>query len=384
MTGALAANVMHFAHVLRRAGVPVGPAETLLAQRALALTGLHDRAAARAALRATMTHAHDAAEVFEHAFALVWRAHAHDPPSLPTEAGVPRPGEARAAAAAGATRAGTPGGAPPESANAVRASEAERLRALDFEAMDTEQLAAARAEMRRLVLPVARIRTRRRMPSTRGTTIDLRRTIRASLRQGGELTVIARSRATARTPPLVVLCDISGSMAGYAPVLLHFLHALAARHGRLHVFLFGTRLTNVTRALRHADPDAALLALRAIVRDWSGGTRIGDAIDAFNHLWARRVLGQGASVLLITDGLDRPTPDGAPDRLAPAMERLHRSSRRLIWLNPLLRWSGFSPRATGIRAMLPHVDRFLPVHNLDSLRALVQILSQAEQPNGRR
>jgi uncharacterized protein len=168
------------------------------------------------------------------------------------------------------------------------------------------------------------------------------------------------------------LCDISGSMARYAQILLHFLHAVTNDRDRVQVFLFGTRLSNVTRQLRHRDPEAAFQMVSHIVPDWSGGTRIGEALDSFNHLWARRVLGQGAIVLLITDGLDR---DGAKG-LAENMDRLHRSCRRLIWLNPLLRWAGFEPKSQGIRAMLPHVDDFRPVHNLASLRALVDLLSR--------
>ena len=183
---------------------------------------------------------------------------------------------------------------------------------------------------------------------------------------------IARSRRVTRPPPLVVLCDISGSMARYAQILLHFLHAVTNDRDRVHVFLFGTRLSNVTRQLRARDPEVAFQMVAHAVPDWSGGTRIGEALASFNHLWAKRVLGQGAVVLLITDGLDR---DGAHG-LAENMDRLHRSCTRLIWLNPLLRWSGFEPKSQGIRAMLPHVDEFRPVHNLASLRGLIDLLSR--------
>jgi uncharacterized protein with von Willebrand factor type A (vWA) domain len=233
------------------------------------------------------------------------------------------------------------------------------------------------------VLPLDRRPTRRLRPDPLGRTIDLRRTIRASLRQGGEILSLSRSRRTRRTPPLVILCDISGSMARYAPILLHFLHAVSNDRARVHAFLFGTRLSNITRQLRHRDPEVAFQLVAASVPDWSGGTRIGDALTLFNRRWGKRVLAQGATTLLITDGLDRPRPDDAPDTLAAAMERLHRSSRRLIWLNPLLRWSGFEAKAQSIRAMLPHVDEFRPVHNLDSLRALVQTLSQPPAARGR-
>jgi len=169
-----------------------------------------------------------------------------------------------------------------------------------------------------------------------------------------------------------VLCDISGSMARYAQILLHFLHAVTNDRARVSVFLFGTRLSNVTRQLRHRDPEVAFQMVAHTVPDWSGGTRIGEALATFNKVWARRVLGQGAIVLLITDGLDREGAKG----LAENMDRLHRSCRRLMWLNPLLRWAGFEAKSQGARAMLPHVDEFRPVHNLASLRGLVDLLSR--------
>ena len=204
-------------------------------------------------------------------------------------------------------------------------------------------------------------------------------TLRAGLKHGGELVDFAYTQRVVRPPPLVVLCDISGSMARYAQILLHFLHAVANDRDRVSVFLFGTRLTNITRVLRHKDPEAAFQAVAGMVPDWSGGTRIGDTIAQFNREWAKRVLGQGAVVLLVTDGLDRAGAEGLPE----AMERLHKSCRRLIWLNPLLRWDGFEPKSQGIRAMLPHVDEFRPVHNIASLRALIESLSRPASP-GRR
>ncbi len=242
--------------------------------------------------------------------------------------------------------------------------------------MRAEDIAAAKREIRRLALPLDLRRTRRLRPDAMGPVIDLRRTIRASLRQGGEILTIARNRRQTRPPPLVVLCDISGSMARYAQILLHFLHAVTNERDRVQIFLFGTRLTNISRQLRHRDAEVAFQMVAHVVPDWSGGTRIGEALAAFNRFWAKRVLGQGAVVLLITDGLDR---DGAAG-LAENMDRLHRSCRRLIWLNPLLRWSGFEPKSQGIRAMLPHVDEFRPVHNLASLRGLVELLSRPMPP----
>ena len=259
-------------------------------------------------------------------------------------------------------------------------SEQELLQGMDFEQMSADQIARARAEIRRLRLPLDQQRTRRHRPNPTGPRIDLRATLRTSLRRGGEILALSRTAPVTRPPPLVVLCDISGSMARYAQVLLHFLHSVANDRDRVHVFLFGTRLSNITRQLRHRDPDTAFELIAHAVPDWSGGTRIGETLREFNRCWARRVLGQGAVVLLVTDGLDR---DGAAG-LGENMARLHRSCRRLIWLNPLLRWDGFQPKSAGIRAILPHVDEFRTIHSLDSLRDLVALLSRPAPPRAKK
>ncbi len=379
----LAANVMHFARLLRRTGLPVGPAETLAGQQALSAINLGNRTEARTALRAAMIHRHEHQEIFDQAFNLFWRD-----PTLAEQAVAMAlleaqkekkqdrapPGSRRVAEAFAQPREtkSRPDDEPPVQDAVLTVSDSERLQRMDFEAMGAEEIAEAKREIRRLVLPLDLRRTRRLRADPAGPVTDLRRTIRQSLRQGGEILTIARNRQVTRPPPLVVLCDISGSMARYAQILLHFLHAVTNDRDRVHVFLFGTRLTNITRQLRHRDPEVAFQMVAHIVPDWSGGTRIGEALEAFNRHWARRVLAQGAIVLLITDGLDR---DGARG-LAENMDRLHRSCRRLIWLNPLLRWAGFEPKSQGIRAMLPHVDEFRPVHNLASLRALVDLLSR--------
>jgi uncharacterized protein with von Willebrand factor type A (vWA) domain len=224
--------------------------------------------------------------------------------------------------------------------------------------------------MKRLVLPLAEVRTRRLTPHPRGHLIDIRRTLRASMKGGGDFIDLRFIGPKTRPPPIVALLDISGSMSQYSRIFLHFLHALTDARKRVSTFLFGTRLTNVTRALRERDPDDALNACSAAVPDWSGGTRIASSLRAFNKLWARRVLTQGAIVLLITDGLER----DADDTLAFEIDRLHRSCRRLVWLNPLLRFEGFEARARGIKTMLPYVDEFRPIHNLQSMTGLVASL----------
>ena len=250
--------------------------------------------------------------------------------------------------------------------------------------MSLAELAEAKKMLARLSLPVKPLKTRRNEAAHFGRGIDLRRTLRASLRQGGEVTALARRRPRDRWPNLVVLCDISGSMSQYSRMVLHFVHAVANRKGqgwaKVHAFTFGTRLTNITRHLKNRDVDAALKAAGAEAQDWSGGTRIGACLHAFNRDWSRRVLGQGAVVLLITDGLDREDVSV----LAHAAERLHLSSRRLIWLNPLLRWDGFAPKAAGIRALLPHVDSFRAGHSIATLDALGAAISESSDTGEKR
>jgi uncharacterized protein with von Willebrand factor type A (vWA) domain len=258
----------------------------------------------------------------------------------------------------------------PQKNAAGTANARERLNRMDFEAMGAAEITAAKAAIKTLRLPLDERRTRRWRRAA-GSRVDLPATIRASLRTGGEIMALETRRNRTRPPPLVVLCDISGSMSRYAQILLHFLHSVAHDRDRVSIFLFGTRLSNVTRPLKHRDPELAFQMVSALVPDWSGGTRIGAVLQDFNRLWARRVLGGSAVVLLVTDGLDRSGGAGLSD----AMARLHRSCRRLIWLNPLLRWDGFSPKALGIRAILPYVDEFRPVHNLESLKELIACLS---------
>ncbi len=376
---------MHFVRLLRRAGLPVGAAASTTAARALTLIDIGDRRQVHAALRALLTNRHEHQEIFDQAFALFWR----DPAAALQQAALsmlsekvatpptaPTPGQRRVAEAMAPPReTAKPQEETPELDAVMTVSDRELLQAMDFEQMSAAEISNAKAEIRRLRLPLDLRRTRRLRPDSHGPRIDMAATLRRSLRRGGELTELARARPVVRPPPLVVLCDISGSMARYAQILLHFLHAVANDRARVHVFLFGTRLSNITRQLKNRDPEVAFQMVAHAVPDWSGGTRIGEALAEFNHRWAKRVLGQGAVVLLVTDGLDR---DGAAG-LAENMDRLHRSCRRLIWLNPLLRWDGFQPKSQGIRAMLPFVDDFRTIHSLDSIRALIDLLSRPAQ-----
>ena len=227
--------------------------------------------------------------------------------------------------------------------------------------MTAAEIAAAKEAIARLALPMDLVRTRRLKAARHGHMIDIRRTLRASMKAGGAVIDLKYLGPRVKEPPIVALLDISGSMSQYTRLFLHFLHTVTDARKRVTTFLFGTRLTNVTRAIRQRDPDEALAACSAHVADWSGGTRIASSLHEFNKTWGRRVLGQGAVVLLITDGLER----DADDTLAFEMDRLHRSCRRLIWLNPLLRFEGFEARAKGVRTMLPHVDELRPIHNLE-------------------
>lgn len=381
--GHLGDNIVEFARLLRRAGLPVGPAETLAAADALTRIDLGRKAEVKAALAAVMVHRREHREIFDQAFLLFWRdpAAARHAVAMALMEARKEPEKKRAAPAARrvAEAFARPREHPPEAPEeppridaVLTADAAERLQTMDFEAMAAEEIALAKREIRRLVLPLDARRTRRRRADPAGAETDLRATLRQSLRQGGEILSLAHASRTERPPPLVVICDISGSMARYAQILLHFLHAVTNERERVQVFLFGTRLSNITRQLRYRDAEVAFQMVAHAVPDWSGGTRIGEALANFNRRWARRVLGQGAIVLLVTDGLDR---DGAVG-LAENMDRLRHSCRRLIWLNPLLRWEGFQPKSQGVRAMLPYVDEFRPVHNLASLRGLIDTLSR--------
>ena len=250
-------------------------------------------------------------------------------------------------------------------------SDTEVLQQMDFEKMSADEIERAKRAIAHMRLPIMEVPTRRFRRNPAGARADMRQTLRRALRGNPDVIRLERRRRITRRPPLVIICDISGSMSRYSRMLLHFLHAVTNDRDRVHTFLFGTRLTNITRHLRHKDVDVALAKVGEAAEDWSGGTRIGHCLHEFNRDWSRRVLGQGAVVLLITDGLDRDGGEG----LAREAERLHKSARRLIWLNPLLRYDGFAPKSQGIRALLPHVDDFRTVHNLDSLTDLTAALS---------
>jgi len=384
VASALPFNVMHFARVLRRAGLPIGPGKVIVALEALKLVSIARRDDVYWTLHSVLVDRHSQSDMFRLAFDRFWQRQQDRPDDNPLSildqgpdhgrGDQSKPIPRRLADAFSPLASPEVGEQKEESAapsDAVASWSAdERLRHQDFETMSSDEQAEAAKLMARLRLPIPDVATRRHRVSRSGRRIDMRATLRAMVRSGGAVT-LARKAPRRRHPPLVVLCDISGSMATYSRMFLRFLHALTNDRDRVHVFLFGTRLSNVTRELAHRDPDLALARVGRAVEDWGGGTRIGHTIEAFNRRWSRRVLGQGAVVVLITDGLDRDGGEG----LAAEMERLHKSCRRLIWLNPLLRYAAFEPKSAGVRVMLPHVDEFRPAHNLDSLTALVVALS---------
>ena len=370
-------NVVHFVRLLRATGIPVGPNRTLDALAAVAAVGVARREDFRSALSAVLISRREHQVMFDHAFDLFWRnprmLEKMMAALLPKAAGRFEPDAERVPARiAEALLAQSRERPSPEQVDehefnaAFTFSPREILRHKDFESMSANELAAVRGMLSRLRLPLPELPVRRTKPAARGQRIDLRATMRRATRSAGAVAPLERRERRRRPPSLVVLCDISGSMDRYARMLMHFLHAITNDRARVHVFLFGTRLTNVTRHLRHRDVDVALARVGTAARDWAGGTRIGACLHEFNRRWSRRVLAQNAFVLLISDGLDAEAGTG----LAKEMERLSMSCRRVMWLNPLLRYDRFEPKPLGIRAMLPYVDDFLPCHNLESLTHL--------------
>jgi len=380
--GRLSENILYFARALRAAGIPVGPGAVLDALEALSVANVGTRDDFYWTLHAVFVKRHEHTILFDQAFRIFFRKRGYIEKMIASM--LPE-------IASGSPKAPPPGAQRIQEAlfsglnerdqsksevevdARLTVSDREILQKKDFAQMSAAEIAAAKEAIARLTLPLDEVRTRRLAPNRRGHIIDVRRTLRASMKAGGALIDLKYLGPRVKEPPIVALLDISGSMSEYTRLFLHFLHAVTDARKRVTTFLFGTRLTNVTRAIRQRDPVEALAACSANVGDWSGGTRIATSLHTFNKQWARRVLTQGAVVLLITDGLER----DADDTLAFEIDRLHRSCRRLIWLNPLLRFHGFEARAKGVQTMLPHVDELRSIHNLESMTDLVRALSGA-------
>ena len=383
----LAENVMHFARLLRAAGLRLGPDRVLDCVQALELAGCNRREDWYWTMSAVFLSKEEQRPIFDQAFRIFWR----DPklaekmmnallPKTYGRAGKPEQEQSQRLSDALFNQKKAEQELQEQKIEMdarLTFSSREVLQRMDFDTMSAAELAEAKKMLRELRLPLPLIRTRRNKLDANGKKINLRATLRESLREGGNVIPLVREAPMRIHPPLVVLCDISGSMNPYARMFLHFLHAITNDRDRVSVFVFGTRLTNITRQLRHRDVDVAMARVAEAIKDWSGGTRIGASLREFNWRWGRRVLAQNACVLLVSDGLDREAGEG----LGEEMERLAKSCRRLIWLNPLLRYEKFEARPAGVRAMLPHVDLFLPVHNLKSLVDLARTLSQPMKEN---
>jgi uncharacterized protein len=391
--GRLPENVMHFARLLRAAGLRVGSDRVIDCVRALEIAGAHQFPLRREdwywTMSAVLLSRQEQRPIFDQAFRIFWRdpklaermmslllPQAHGRAAKPEEQQSQRLTDALFSQKQEAQESEKL-----ELEARLTFSSREVLSRMDFDTMSAAELAEAKKMLAELRLPLPLIRTRRKRLSPKGKSIDLRATLRESLREGGEVIPLVRAAPRTLHPPLVVLCDISGSMNPYSRMFLHFLHAITNDRDRVAVFVFGTRLTNITRQLRHRDVDVAMSKVADAIKDWSGGTRIGASLREFNFRWGRRVLAQNASVLLVSDGLDREAGEG----LGEEMERLAKSCRQLVWLNPLLRYDKFEARPAGVRAMLPHVNLFLPVHNLKSLVDLARTLSapMKEKPQWR-
>jgi uncharacterized protein with von Willebrand factor type A (vWA) domain len=393
----LAQNIMLFARTLRAAGVPIGPGKVIDAIEAVKAAGIGSRADFYWTLHAVFVQRREQRELFDQAFHIFWKnpqflqrmmsmllpqmrfdAAEEDREEIATRLAEALQGERSSDAF---------DDLPPDEEEitidaALTFSDRELLQEMDFDKMTNAEMAEARKAIAHLRLPIMEVPTRRFAADARGRRVDMRATLRASLRNAGAIPLKLKSPKR-RHPPLVILCDISGSMSRYSRMALHFVHAITNDRDRVYTFLFGTRLTNITRDLRHRDVDVALDKVSSHVKDWQGGTRIGHCLHDFNAQWSRRMLGQGAVVLLITDGLDREGVEGLEDETM----RLQKSCRRLIWLNPLLRYDAYRPQSQGAKAMIRHVDDFRPIHNLVSMQDLADALGRdairAERPTRR-
>ena len=389
-------NVVLFARLLRRAGMTVGTGQILDLTRALDVIDLGNRLDFYHTARVVLVGRREDLPVFDTLFKLFWnsrtayflkeRAADNRKPPLtmdPIEDCVPDQGDIdnslpQTLELVNQDEADevndTENDGLPQRQVLLAYSHDEILRHKDFENYTPDELQRARRLMQEMRWKIARRRTRRFEANPLGRFLDLRRTIRQNLRNGGEVFALSHRRHRTRPRPLVLICDISGSMDRYSRTLLQFLHTVEHGLDRVEAFVFATRLTRITHQLRTRDPGSALNEVSNAVQDWSGGTRIGEAIRTFNYTWSKRVLGRGAIVMIISDGWDR----GNIDVLREEMERLQRNCYRLIWLNPLLGLPSYQPLTQGIQAALPYVDDFMPVHNLDSLEALGKHLQKIE------
>jgi len=383
----LSDNVLYFARVLRSAGIPIGSGRILDAIKAINKIGLADKSIFYWALHSVFVHKNEHREIFDQAFKIFWK----NPrllekmmqlalPRLNTgtleasDADINR----RVQEAFNTDNMSKENYVHPSTEDELKFdavmtySESELLQGMDFEQMSSDEINTAKKVIAQMNLSIPQVKSRRFKNSSLRRKIDLRQSLKGANKFCGEYIPLRYKSRKDKNPPIIAICDISGSMSRYSRMLLHFMHVLTTLRNDVHTFLFGTRLTNVTRFLRFKDVDEALAATSSAVEDWSGGTRIGDCLKDFNFNWSRRVLGPGAIVLFITDGLDR----GGGIGLSKQIKLIQKSSKRLIWLNPLLRYEEFAPKPTGVKAILPYVDEFRPIHSLESMDQLVNALSE--------
>ncbi len=383
----LSDNVLYFARVLRSAGIPIGSGRILEAIEAINKIGLADKSIFYWALHSVFVHKNEHREIFDQTFKIFWKN--------------PRLLEKMMQLALPKLNTGTPETSDADINRRVQEafntdnisednyvdastedelefdavmtySESELLQGMDFEQMSSDEINKAKKVIAQMNLSIPQVKSRRFKSSSLRRKIDLRQSLKGANKFCGEYIPLRYKSRKDKNPPIIAICDVSGSMSRYSRMLLHFMHVLTTLRNDVHTFLFGTRLTNVTRFLRFKDVDEALAATSSAVEDWSGGTRIGDCLKEFNFNWSRRVLGPGAIVLFITDGLDR----GGGIGLSKQIKLIQKSSKRLIWLNPLLRYEEFAPKPTGVKAILPYVDEFRPIHSLESMDQLVNALSE--------
>jgi len=378
--GRLLRNVLHFVRLLRDLGLQVDPHRARLFAQALAQVGVAERSDFYFAARSCLIYRQQDLADFDRAFEVFWRSRFRGGISLTLPA---RP--RRRAAESGSAESKVPSAGiesePAQSLGPLAYSAAEALRRKDFSELTAEELDQVKRLMRKTAWRLG-LHPGRRQRAGKGRLPDYRRTLRSSLRYGGEPLVWALRQPRPKYRPLVVLADVSGSMEPYSRMLLQFLYGLANGLDQPpEIFVFSTRLSRITRALQSQDAEQALRGVVQEVLDWSGGTRIGEALRQFNLHWARRVLSRGAVVAIISDGLDR----GQTELLRSEVARLQRSCWRLMWLNPLLGSLDYEPLAQGMRAALPFVDDFLPVNNLARLEELaLQLRGATAGPRPRR
>jgi uncharacterized protein with von Willebrand factor type A (vWA) domain len=371
VTERVARDLLLLPRLLRRAGGDLNAERTRLYLRALTEVDLTRSDDVRAASRSALVSRHSDLASFESAFDLFWSLlRGGTTPAVEHTAMVSR----GAADGMAASQTPLPRGMAPSVRHAVRvaASPVELLRGVDFSAMSADERAAAARFLERLRWSPGERPSRRFRPARGGSRLDARATLRRTMSTFGEPAVLLRRAPRPKRRPLVILCDVSGSMEAYTRLLLHMSHALAREWGRVETFTFGTRLTRITRQLRERRPDSALARVSRTVADWSGGTRIGDALHEFNLRWSRRVLGRGAIVLLVTDGWER----GDPSRLEDEAARLQRAAYRLIWLDPLSGTRDYSPDSRGARALVAHVDDHLAANTLNGLMRIAELLGK--------